>query len=442
MPDPQMHYADAGGIGLAYSVFGDGPLDAVAVPNWATNVEGLAQLDGWVDFAARLGRSLRWIVFDQRGTGMSDRVPLATIDEQVSDMAAVLDAAGAGSVVLFGSDMSCVPTLAFAARHPERTQALILLNPVVHLAGPDAAQPIDPVVLDNLVDLVTTGWGRADSTFQQVGVPGANRERDRAQVARLQRQALAPRDLEPLARAWLSLDARPFCADIGVPVLVVVRTGDLLVAPEQGRWLAEHLPSSRLVELPGDDHYFFLGDRRQLVAVVEEFLHGQPMPVALDGRLVAAVLVDIVGSTQRAAREGRAGWQALLVRHETALRHEVEHHGGRVVHTAGDSFLVLFDSALAGVRFAVAAQAGAREVDLEVRAGVHVGEVDERDGAATGLALHVVARVQPLAEPGEVLVTGTVRDALLGADLAFVPRGRRALRGLPGRWSLFGIGTA
>jgi class 3 adenylate cyclase len=196
------------------------------------------------------------------------------------------------------------------------------------------------------------------------------------------------------------------------------------------------------VELPGDDHFFFLGDRRGLVAVIEEFLHGQPVPSVPDGRLVAAVLVDIVESTRRATEEGRAGWQVVLARHEDAVRDEVAHHDGRVVNTAGDSFLVLFDSAACAVRFAAAAQRRSAEVELAVRVGVHVGEVDERDGGAAGLALHVVARVQALAEPGEVLVTGTVRDALLGADLVFVPRGRRGLRGLPGRWSLYRIGTA
>ena len=438
----ELQYADSDGVGLAYRVFGDGPVDAVGVTNWATNLEGMLELDGWIDFIARLSRTFRFVVFDQRGSGLSDRVGFADIDQQVRDIAAVLDAAGLQDAVLFAADMSAVPALAFAARHPDRTRSLVMLNPVVHLPGADEQEEaVEAVVLDNLVDLVTNGWGKADSVFGHVGAPGEGRERDRAQVARMQRQALSPRDLAPIARTWLDLDGRPFCPDVRCPALVVVRQGDQLVSPEQGRWIARHVPDARLVELPGDDHFFFLGDRRALTAVIEEFTHGAPFPAVPDGRLVAAVLVDIVGSTSRAAEEGRAGWTSLLERYDAAVRDEVGAHGGRVVNTAGDSFLVLFDSAACGLRFASGAQRRAQELGLQLRAGVHVGEVDERDGGAVGLALHVVARVQALAEPGEVLVTGTLRDALLGGDVVFVPRGRRGLRGLPGRWSLFGMGN-
>jgi class 3 adenylate cyclase len=313
----------------------------------------------------------------------------------------------------------------------------------VRLAGFDHDDPaIAAHVLDELVEMVTSGWGRPDSDFARLATPADGRERDRAQVARVQRQALGPRDLDNLARTWLSLDARELCSRIEVPVLVVVRTGDLIVSPEQGRWAAKNIPNATLVELPGDDHYFFLGNRRELVAAIEEWVHGEPVPTVADGRLAAAVLVDIVGSTARAQEEGRVAWQGLLERHEAAIRDAVDRHDGRVVNTAGDSFLVLFDSAACAVRFGLLAQRRSTELDLAVRIGVHVGEVDERSDAAVGVALHVVARVQALAQPGEVLVTGTVRDALLGSDIAFVPRGRRALRGLPGRWSLFGIGTA
>ena len=438
-----MHYADSDGVGLAYRVLGNGPIDTVVVTNWATNVEGLLQLDGWMDLVARLSRTMRFVVFDQRGSGMSDRVALADVDGQVRDLAAVLDAAGLERAVLLAADMSCTPALAFAARHPDRTRAVILMNPVVRLAGVDHDDAdVETAVLDNLVELVTSGWGRDDSAFALLGTPGPDRARDRAHAARSQRQALSPRDLAPLARTWLSLDARPFCSQVQAPVLVMVRTGDQLVAPEQGRWAAAHLPDATLVELPGDDHFVFFGDRRAVVAAIEEFLHGQAVPVPTEGRLVAAVLVDIVGSTARAAREGPAGWDALRSRHDGAVREEVELRDGRVVNTAGDSHLVLFDSAVAAVRFAVAAERRSHDLDLPVRVGVHVGEVAEADGAAAGLALHVVARVQRAADPGEVLVTRAVHDVLLGSDMVLVPRGRRALRGLAGRWALYAVETS
>lgn len=433
----EVSYADSDGVSLAYFVMGDAELPALGVTNWATNLEVLWQVDGWVDYVARLTRTVRWMVYDQRGTGLSDRVGLGSLDDQLRDMTAVLDAEGFQRAVLFAPDMSAILALAFAVRYPERTHALVLTNPVVHLAGLDDDAPHD--VLDAMVDLIVTGWGKADSAFAHLAVPGEGRDHERDQVARVQRQALSRSDLPALVRQWIGMDARPCCRDVQAPVLVIVREGDQLVSPEQGRWCAAHVPNGRLVELPGEDHYFFAGNRAEIVACVEEFLLGRPAVPLGRTRLVTAVLTDIVDSTGRAQQERASSWLGLLDRWSGIVREEVARYDGEVVNRAGDSYLVLFTSATRAVQYAQVLSRRATECGLQVRSGIHVGEVDVHAGEATGLALHVAARVQTACPPGEVLVTGTVRDALLGSDLVLTPFARRTLRGLPGRWALWSV---
>lgn len=433
----EVSYADSDGVSLAYFVMGDAELPALGVTNWATNLEVLWQVDGWVDYAARLTRTVRWMVYDQRGTGLSDRVALGSLDDQLRDMTAVLDAEGFERAVLFAADMSAILALAFAARYPERTHALVLTNPVVHLAGLGDDEEHD--VLDDMVDLIVAGWGKPDSHFAHLGLPGEGRDHERDQVARVQRQALSRSELPALVRQWLGMDARECCADVLAPVLVIVREGDRLVSPEQGRWCAAHVPNGRLVELPGDAHYFFAGNRAESVACVEEFLLGRPAVPAGRARLAAAALTDIVDSTGHAQREGSSSWLGLLERWSSVVLEEVARYDGEVVNRAGDSYLVLFTSTTRAVRYAQVLSRRATECGLQVRSGVHVGEVDVHQGEATGLALHVAARVQSACPPGAVLVTATVRDAMLGSDLVLTPFARRTLRGLPGRWALWSV---
>ncbi len=441
---PETEYVDVGGVRLAYQTYGEGDLSVIGVPNWSSNMDAIWLMDSWVDFASRLSRATRLVMYDQRGTGLSDRVaPVETIEQAADDLLALVDHLEVERAVLFAFDMSTPTALAFAARYPDRTHSLLVLGGTARVfADDDYEVGVAPDTVAAITHLITEGWGRTDSPYAFMGVPDHpddDRTLDRAQVARVQRQAASRSDIDGLVDSWWRMDGRHYVEGVRAPAVVMHRTHDQLVPVSHGRWLADHLPDARLVELPGDIHYLWLADRPFITREILRFLHREDFDTG-DRRLAALVVTDIVDSTGRAAALGHEKWRSLLDRHDDALRRGLRRYGGAERNTAGDSFVATFTSAEAATRFALAAVEDAREAGVNLRAGVHVGEVEERQGQLHGLAVHVATRVQSSGQPGQVLVTAGVHDALTGtAGLTFVPTGDHELRGVPGSWYLWAV---
>lgn len=444
MQPPETDYVDVGGVRLAYQVWGHGDLTIIGVPNWSSNTDAIGLMDSWVDFAGRLAHAARIILYDQRGTGLSDRVaPARTVEDALADLCAVVDHVGVDRVVLMSPDVSTPAALAFAATYPERTHSLLLMGPTVrvytdgdyHVGLPAETAPV-------VTQMISDGWGRADSAYAFAGVPGEpgdDRSLDRAQIARVQRQAASRSDIDGLIDTWVRMDGREYVDRVQAPTLIVHRSGDQLVPISHAHWLAERLPNARLLELPGDIHYIWLADRPLVTREILEFLH-QDASSEGERSLVALVVTDIADSTGRAAALGHEQWRTLLDRHNDAVRRCLRRFGGSERNTAGDSFVATFASAEDATRFAITAVEDAHAVGLAIRAGVHVGEVDDRDAQLHGLSVHVAARVQTSAQPGEVLVTTGTREALVGTTgLSFESVGERELRGVPGQWTLWSV---
>ena len=443
---PETEYVDVDGVRLAYQTYGEGDLSVIGVPNWSSNMDAIWLMDSWIDFAARLARASRLVMYDQRGTGLSDRVaPVETIEQAADDLLALVDHLGVDRAVLIAFDMSTPTALAFAARYPERTHSLLVMGGTARVFADsdyEIGLPLD--TMEMTTQLISNGWGRVDSPYAFLGVPGRTddeRALDRAQVARVQRQAASRSDIDRLIDSWWRMDARQYTEKVIAPALVVHRTHDQLVPVSHGRWLAQKLPDAQFVEMDGDIHYLWLADRPFIARTVLEFLHRESFDAG-DRQLAALVVTDIAGSTGRAAELGHQSWRAMIDRHDEAVRRALRRYGGVERNTAGDSFVATFTSAEAATLFALAAVEGAREVGVDVRAGVHLGEIEDRDGQLHGFAVHVASRVQASAVPKQVLVTTGVRDALVGtAGLEFSPAGDHELRGVPGIWSLHAATT-
>ena len=447
MQQPETHYVDADGVQLAYQAWGTGDVVVVGVTNWATSVEGMWQVDGWVDFAQRLTRSVQLVIYDQRGSGLSDRVS-ATVDTEttVRDLLAIVDHVGVGQVALMATDLSTPTALAFAATHPERVSRIVLLAPTARLtATDDYLVGYPPEIVPRATESIVEGWGVVDSLFNLLATPDSypGAPADRAQVARVQRQAVSRRDLPAIVQQALENDARPYLDRVRAPVLILHRADDRFVLSSHGRWLAEHLTDVRYVEIPGDGHFLWLGSDRQRAEVARlsvDFVLGDSGARIEAGRLTAIVVTDVVESTTTAAAMGPEAWRHLLDRHDDIVRRQLRLRAGTEWSTAGDSFLLTFDSVHAAARFAVAVADLVQPLGIDIRAGIHLADVEERAGTVHGFGIHVAARVQGVAKPGQVVVTAGVRDALAGDDDFIVePLGNHELRGVPGSWSLASV---
>jgi len=438
-PVPQTHYAKADdGVHIAYQVFGDGPFDLVMIPGFISHVEL-----GWEDRALsralrRLGAFSRVIMFDKRGTGMSDRTErLPDIDRRMLDIEAVMQAAGSERAAFLAVSEGGPMAILFAAAHPERTRGLVLVATYARITEcPDYPIGMRREQLYESVQYLEPGWGTG------VGLGGwapsvVNDPEAREFFARLQRMAASPGAAMALMSSYMDIDVRPALPLVHAPTLVLHRTGDRMVPVAHSRYLAAHVDGARLVELPGSDHFWWTEDTDQVLDEAEEFLTGaRPVPEA--NRVLASVLfTDIVDSTRRAVELGDREWRLLLNRHDALAERQVERHGGRLVKMTGDGVLATFDGPARSVRCARAISDGAHALGIEVRAGVHIGEVELRGDDIAGLGVNIASRIEALAQPGEVLVSRTVTDLVAGSGLDFDDRGQHDLKGVPGRWQLF-----
>ena len=443
---PVTRYAKAGELSIAYQVVGEGPFDLLWIPGWVSNVELAWEEPLLAHFFERLARFSRLILFDKRGTGLSDRVPtdeLPALDERLDDVVAVLDAVGSERAGLLSHSEGGNLALLFAATFPDRTIALVTAGIYAkRLWSEDYPWAPTPEEREIEIGRVEHEWG-TNMDVAHYAPTVAGDEGFARRLATYFRRSASPGAAAALLRMNTRIDVRSVLPTIRVPTLVLHRVGDRDTNVEEGRWIASRIPGARFVELPGDDHLPWVGDTDGLLDVVEEFLTGvRPAPEADADRVLATVLfTDIVGSTERAAALGDRAWARLLEQHHEVVRRELGRFRGREVDTAGDGFLAWFDGPARAVRCALAAAAAVRSLGLELRAGVHTGECELVGDSLRGIAVHTGARIAAEAAPGEVLVSRTVTDLVAGSGLVFEQRKDVELKGLTGTWRLYAAAT-
>jgi DNA-binding SARP family transcriptional activator/class 3 adenylate cyclase/pimeloyl-ACP methyl ester carboxylesterase len=445
IPRPQAvtRYAMDDDISLAYQVFGEGELELVLITGWVLPMELSWDDPAYVRFLERLGSFARVLLWDKRGTGLSDRLPpgdLPTLDVHVRDLTAVIDAAGFARPAIFGLSEGTLPASVFAAEHPERTRALVLYGGWARtMAAPDYPWGDSLEMGQQLVDMVREYWGDAGPLLHYWAVEMEDDEPLRAWWGRALRLGASP----TAAVRWLEMmgdfDIRDLLPSISVPTLVMHRSDDPIVRVGNGRYLGEHIPDAEYVELPGANHLWWVGDHEQLLEPLEGFLTGAAPARAPERVLTTVLFTDIVESTRRASEIGDRRWRDLLAQHDRVVRSELERNGGVEVKTMGDGFLARFDGPTRAVLCASAISDAASALGLDLRIGLHTGECELVNGDISGIAVNVAARVCGLAGSGEVLVSRTVTDLVAGSALRFAPRGEHELAGLPGTFSLFAV---
>jgi class 3 adenylate cyclase len=424
---------------VAYQVVGDGTIDIVLLPGWFSNVEAMWDLRPLARFVERLATFGRVLVFDRRGTGLSDPAPTSGesfFEQSTDDLIAVLDAADAQRAALIGCDGGGPVALLAAGTHPQRVAALVLVNTFARMArSNDYPAGIPTATLDAWLADSTAQWNGEPGFF--LNAPSARDDQEAAaQFTRFLRSAASPGVGYSTRQVLHAVDVRAILDSIHAPTIVVHRRGDRMIRAEHGRYLATHIPNARWVELPGDDHLFYVGDADAILVEIEEFLTGvRHVDVA---RTLATVLfTDIVGSSSLVAAIGDRRWQALLDEHDDAIARLVATFGGTLIKTTGDGVLVTFDGPGRALRCAGAIRAAVRRLGLDVRSGLHTGEVERRGDDITGMAVVIARRICDLARAGEILVSRTVTDLVVGSGLTFAARGTHALKGVTDEWQLF-----
>ncbi len=438
MKPPEPRYAVRGGVHIAYQVIGEGPVDLVYSPGIWSNLDVMWEWPAWARYLERLAAFSRLILFDMRGVGLSDRGPEPpTLERQMDDVGTVMDAVGSQTAAVFGGARAAAMTMLFAASHPERTRALVLYAPIARtVRAPDWPFGRSEEDQRYFFDRFTAEMGTAKNLDLQG--PGADPSFTKW-WARFERLGASPGSWRELQEIFGALDVRHVLPHIQASTLVLHRSGDRVVQTGQGQAIAELIPDAKFVELEGIDHIPFLGDADSIVDEVQEFLTGARSAPAPDRVLATVMFTDIVGSTTRAAELGDERWKYLLDRHDEAVRRQLERFGGREVNTAGDGFVATFDGPGRGISCACALRDALAALGIEVRSGLHTGEIELREDDIAGMAVHIGARVSALAGSGEVLVSGAVPPLVAGSGIEFEDRGEQELKGVPGNWKLFAV---
>jgi class 3 adenylate cyclase len=438
---PPIQYAQSGDVHVAYQVVGDGPIDLVMAMGAFTNLEVLWDRPEYRRLCERLGSFSRLLLFDKRGMGLSDRVHFGTLEERMDDIRAVMDAAGSESAALMGVSEGGPLSILFAATYPERTRALVLAGAEVKEEttedwpwGEATREEFEEFMRP---EAVVERWGKGRALEVFIPSRGGDEEM-RAWLGRLHVQSATPADAIAFMRMAFEIDVRHIVPTIKIPTLIVHRTGDRVCNVENARFLARNIEHARYVELPGEDHSIWTGND-DITPEVQEFLTGVREPAEPDRVLATVLFTDIVGSTERARELGDRHWRDLLDEHHALVRRQLQRFRGREVDTAGDGFFATFDGPARGIRCGRAIVESVRGVGLDVRAGLHTGEVELAGDSIRGIAVHTGARVAGQAEPGEVLVSQTVKDLVAGSGVEFEDRGIRNLKGIPGEWRLFAV---
>lgn len=442
---PEPRYAKAPDGYIAYQVLGDGPIDLVFVPNWLTNLDVMWEDPHLERYLRRLASFSRLILLDKRGSGLSDPIPLSAppnLEDSMLDIGSVLDAVGSERAAIFAIEQGGFPAMLFAATSPARVSALVLLDAFARLVrDEDYPWGMPASTFEKFNRGTVERWGTgADLEF--IGPELARDKRFRRWYARLERLSMSHGVYEAfnlLTLQWPA-DVQSILPTISAPTLVVGHREHPWIRPGHGRYLAEHIPSARFVERPGASGVWWRHDTDGVLDEVQAFLTGTRGAPASEDRVLTTVLfTDIVGSTERAAELGDGRWRELLDSHDAVVRRQIERLRGQVIKTTGDGFLATFDGPARAVRCALAVQDDLRSLGVQVRSGVHTGEVERRGEDLGGIAVHIAQRVQALAAPGGVMVSRTVVDLVAGSGLEFDDRGEHSLKGVPGEWKLFAV---
>jgi len=442
---PKTSYARNGDVNIAYQVIGDGPLDLLFIPAFVSHLDLYWTAPETTAFLLRLASFSRLILFDKRGTGLSDPVAdVATLEERMEDVRAVLDAVGSQRTALFGLSEGGPMSLLFAATYPERTAALITFGSFARLVpAPDYFPELREDSHEHLLsfsDALENHWGEGNALalFMPSIAGDANTKR---MLGMFERTAASPAMVRALQRFNTEIDVTRVLPLIGVPTLVLHRADDLIPV-EYGRYIADHVPGARFVELPGADHVPWLGDSQTVLDEVEQFLTGARHAAEPDRVLSTVLFTDMTGSTELAARLGDNRWRALLDSHNDLVRRQLAAFSGREVKTLGDGFLATFDGPARAIRCACGIREDVSALGVAIRAGVHTGECEMIGADIGGMAVHIAGRVAARAAPGEVLVSSAVRDLVVGSGIEFADRGTHELKGVPGLWGLLAVAGA
>ena len=434
--EPQTQYARSGDVFIAYQVFGSGTPDLVMVPAFLSHLENTWSEPRVARWLNRLGQHCRVIMFDKRGTGLSDRVAgLPDLEQRMDDVRAVTDAVGSECPALFGLSEGGTMAALYAATNPARCKSLVLWGAFARFQS----WYKDEAALERFREYVRTQWG-SGAAVQRIAPTLKDDPAFKQFIGRYERLGASPSAVLNLMNMNSQIDVRGVLASIRVPTLIMHRRGDVNVSIEGGRELAAEIPNARFVELPGEDHAPYVGDGAEAIAdMIGEFVTGERIEDVGHTTLATVVFTDIVNSTSRAEAMGDAAWNDLLSAHNRVFRMELERFRGREIKSLGDGFLVLFDGPARAIRFSKAVSQAMHALNLEIRLGVHVGEVTVANNDVHGIAVNVAARVVSLAEASEILVSRTVKDLIAGSGIELVDRGVFELKGITEKWQLFGV---
>jgi pimeloyl-ACP methyl ester carboxylesterase len=437
---PQTHYAKSGKLNIAYQVVGDGPIDLVVVPGWISNIEIFWEDPHVARFFEKLATFTRLILFDKRGTGLSDRsVEAATLEERMDDVRAVLDAVGSVRAALLGYSEGGTMCLLFAATYPERTAALITIGSYARrLRAPDYQYFTNREQAVAAVEAAAADWG--GPVWAELRIRSVADDPIILQWwARFLRMSASASGAAALQRMNIEIDVRHVLPLIQAPALILHAKDDPAIPVGTSRQMAENIPNAELVEIESGDHLPFYDKADEILQHIQQFLTGSSTPEILESRVSTLMFTDIVASTEMAVAKGDLRFGDILVRHHTAVRSELARFRGEEVNTAGDGFVASFDGPARAVRCAMAIMKALGAVGITCRIGLHTGECSVRQGELQGIALHIAARVGALASPGTVLVSQTVKDLVAGSGLGFIDAGSHVLKGLPDEWHLYKI---
>ena len=440
--EPVTRYATRGDAHIAYQVVGTAPRDLVLVSTWFSHLEAQWEFPTFAHYLRRLASFSRLIAFDKYGIGLSDPIPsrsLPPLEDWMDDVRTVMDAVDSEAAIIMGANEGSMMAALFAATYPERTSALVLVNATARMArAPDYPIGVAPEVQERLANLVEGAWGRGD--MMAAVNPSLAADPVGAEAwGRFLRLSASPATAAAVIRMLFELDVRDVLPTIRVPTLVVQRKDNPIITVEQGRYVADRIPGATFVAVPGADYALAVGDTDVIVDEVEEFLTGTKSGREVDRVLATVLFTDIVGSTARLSELGDRQWREVLASHDALAQRQVERYGGRIVVRTGDGLLATFDGPLRAIRCAIALRDAVRRIGLSIRAGLHTGEIERTGDDVTGLAVHIAARVQAVADPNEVLVSRTVKDLVVGAALRFADRGSHELKGVADAWELYAV---
>ena len=442
---PQTRYARNGTFHIAYQTLGDGPIDLLVVDQWFSNVEAQWDFEPLAALLNQLASFSRVIVVDKRGTGVSDPVSvdaLPTLEEWIDDMRAVLDAVGSTRTALLSGIGASLMTLLFAATYPERTSALVLVDPYARVAwAPDYPFGRAADSLRNDLDRLVVAWGDHGGLLRFLA-PALLEDRPLVEAyVRYERLSASPGAARAMLAMLYESDVRHVLQAVRVPALVISRGEGARIGPQHGRYIAERVPGARYVEVPGSENVLWAGDTAALIGEIQEFLTGVRRAPQPDRVLSTVLFTDIVDSTRHAAELGDRRWREVLASHDAIVRSALTTFRGHEIKTTGDGFLATFDGPARGVRCAEAIREGMQRLGIEVRSGLHTGEIELLGKDVGGIAVHIAARISALAGPNEIFASSTVKDLVAGSGLRFEDRGIQVLKGLPDEWRIVAVAT-